>query len=70
MLDTPRWFLSFNVSPLTNEDVESQPDDWGTTSLTRSLFMAYVRPLTTPVLHLGAGAGVYYFNGSGQRRSR
>ncbi len=65
VLDTPRWFLSFHVSPLTNEDLESQPDDWGATTLTRSLFMAYVRPLPTPMLHLGAGAGVYYFNGVG-----
>ena len=66
VLDTPKWFLSFHVSPLTNEDIENNPD-WGTTDLTRSLFMFYVRPLTkaTPVLHLGAGAGLYHFDGQG-----
>ena len=63
--DKPRWFLSFHVSPVTNKDLESQPDVWGATTLTRSLFVAYVRPLPTPILHLGAGAGVYYFNGVG-----
>ena len=63
--DTPRWFLSFHVSPVTNEDIESQPADWGATTLTRSFFVAYVRPLPTPMLHLGAGAGVYHFNGVG-----
>lgn len=65
VFDTPKWFVSFNVSPLTNENTEDQPANWGTTSLTRSLFMVYVRPLKTPVVHLGAGAGMYYLNGSG-----
>jgi hypothetical protein len=66
--DAPRWFLSFHVSPLTNEDIEDQPADWGTTDLTRSLFMFYVSPLPKtlpPVLHLGAGAGFYHFDGQG-----
>lgn len=63
--DKPRWFISLNVSPMTNDDVEADPQSWGPTDLTRSLLMFYVRPWKTPVLHFGAGAGVYYFNGVG-----
>ena len=72
VFDAPRWFLSFHVSPLTNEDIEEQPADWGTTNLTRSLFMFYVRPL--PKASPGAASGRrgwrVLLQRQGQRRSR
>ncbi len=53
VFDAPRWFLSFHVSPLTNEDIETTPMTGAPPSLTRSLFMLYVRPLDHP----GAASG-------------